>query len=310
MTALHVRSTHAPNAERHGVLAGQWLASLTSENTTKAYRRDLAGYFSFLDAHDLDALDARREHVDLFRHSLTGASSTVARKLSAVSSFYSYAGSAGRVTANPAALVKRPKVASDAGSTPGMTDQQAQALLDAARADSARSYALVSVLLFTGARLSEALGANFSDLRHDAGHRLLTVTRKGGTRAPLPLPPQVVNALGSYLGASVAQGSEITITDAASAHAPIFRTATGKRWASSEAFRTIQRLARLSGIEGEISPHSLRVTHITMALAHGAPIHEVQDSVGHKDPRTTQRYNRGRNRLERSSAYTVASVLS
>lgn len=139
---------------------------------------------------------------------------------------------------------------------------------------------------------------------------MLFVTRKGGKRAKVALPAPAVDALSALLGTTAAQGTEVVGVDAASADAPLFTTATGKRWATSEAFRTVQRLARVAGIEGRVSPHSLRHTHATLALDAGVTLHDLQDSMGHADPRTTRRYDRARGRLEKSSSYTVASALA
>jgi integrase len=101
------------------------------------------------------------------------------------------------------------------------------------------------------------------------------------------------------VGTSPAEGTEIATAEAGSGDGPVFTTASGKRWAASEAFRTAQRIARRAGIDGA-----------TLALDAGATLADLQDSMGHADPRTTRRYDRARGRLERSSAYTVASVLA
>lgn len=241
--------------------------------------------------------------------SLVGAPSTVARRLAAASSFYSYASDKGAVAVQPVRRVKRPRIDADHSATRGLSKVEAMSLLNAARHDSPRSYALASLLLLTGVRISEALGANLSDLQHDAGHRVLVVRRKGGAISKIALPPQVQEAFTALLGQSAAHGSEVAALDGASADVPIFTTATGRRWAASEAFRTIQRLARSASIEGNVSPHSLRHTHATLALDAGVPLRDLQDSMGHADPRTTRRYDRARGRLERSSAYTVAASL-
>jgi len=206
--------------------------------------------------------------------------------------------------------VRRPRVDADHSSAQGLTKSQAQALLGVAHDDGTRSRAFVSLLLFTGIRISEALSARLSDLQHDGGHRVLVVTRKGERRQKVVLPAPVLDALAAYLGSTVANGTELAITDAASADAPIFTTATGKPWAQSEAFRTVQRLARVAGIEGHISPHSLHHTHATLALDAGVQLADLQDSMGHADPRTTRRYDRARGRLERSSAYALAAALT
>ncbi|RAM37718.1 tyrosine-type recombinase/integrase [Arthrobacter globiformis] len=72
----------------------------------------------------------------------------------------------------------------------------------------------------------------------------------------------------------------------------------------------VQRLARRVGIDGQISPHSLRHTFATIALDSGTALHDLQDSMGHADPRTTRRYDRARNNLQKSAGYDVARALA
>ncbi|SFT44578.1 tyrosine-type recombinase/integrase [Arthrobacter sp. ov118] len=250
----------------------------------------------------------KRPIIDGYRHTLAGLSSaTVAAKLAALSSFYRYAVSADVIAGgNPVELVKRPKVDADHSSTEGMTKDQARALLAAARADGPRSHALVSLLLFTGIRLSEALSASTADYGHDTGHRTLSIRRKGGKDGKVAVPAPAVEALNTYLGTT---GREL-VAGAAGAVLPLFTTATGKRWAASEAFRTVQRLAKRAGMEGRISPHSLRHTFATIALDAGTTLHDLQDSMGHADPRTTRRYDRARSTLAKAAGYDVARALA
>ncbi|MHA7278885.1 tyrosine-type recombinase/integrase [Arthrobacter sp. MDT2-2] len=293
------------NVTRHGRTLAAWELSLPgSEHTLRAYRRNLGQFCGWLDGRGLDLLGVERVHIDGYRHTLTGAPATVAQKLAAVSSFYRYAASAGVVSINPVDLVTRPKVSADHSATQGLSKGQARALLEAARADGPRSHALVALLMFTGIRVSEALNASTADYGHDAGHRTLTVRRKGGTVAKVAVPAPAVEALNTYLGTT---GQDLVT--AAGMGLPIFTTATGKRWAPSEAFRTVQRLARVAGIEGEISPHSLRHAFATIALDAGTALHDLQDSMGHADPRTTRRYDRARNNLSKSAGYDVARAL-
>jgi integrase/recombinase XerD len=305
MSIVEVIGT-GPNITRHGRILGAWKLSLPgSQHTLRAYTRNVEQFCGWLDGHGLDLLSVERVHVDGYRHTLTGAPATVAQKLAAVSSFYRYAVSHGVITTNPAELVQRPKVSADHSATQGLSKDQARALLEAAQSDSPRSHALVSLLMFTGIRVSEALNASTTDYGHDTGHRTLTVRRKGGTVAKVAVPAPAVEALNAYLGTT---GQELVT--AAGEGLPIFTTATGKRWAPSEAFRTVQRLARVAGIEGEISPHSLRHAFATIALDAGVALHDLQDSMGHADPRTTRRYDRARNNLTKSAGYDVARALS
>jgi integrase/recombinase XerD len=58
----------------------------------------------------------------------------------------------------------------------------------------------------------------------------------------------------------------------------------------------VRRLARAAGTGAweQLSPHSLRHSAITFALDVGASLRDVQDYAGHKDPRTTRRYDNSR----------------
>jgi integrase/recombinase XerD len=299
-------STTAGNQHRHSPIIAAWKLAQSSPHTLRAYSRSMAGYCSWLDARGLDLLSVKRPIIDGYRHTLAGAPATVAAKLGALSSFYRYAVSADLIAGNPAELVKRPRVDADHSDTQGLSKDQAKALLEAARADGPRTHALVSLLLFTGIRLSEALNAGTTDYGHDTGHRTLRIRRKGGKDGKVAVPAPAVEALNAYLGTT---GREV-VAGTAGGGLPIFTTATGKRWNPSEAFRTVQRLAKAAGLEGQISPHSLRHTFATIALDAGTTLHDLQDSMGHADPRTTRRYDRARGTLAKAAGYDVARALA
>lgn len=297
----------ASNEQRHGSIIAAWKLAQSSPHTLRAYSRSITDFCSWLDARGMDLLTVKRPIVDGYRHTLAGAPATVAAKLAALSSFYRYALSADAIAGgNPVELVKRPKVDADHSSTEGLTKDQARALLAAALADGPRSHALVSLLLFTGVRLSEALNANTADYGHDTGHRTLSIRRKGGKDGRVAVPAPAVEALNAYQETT---GREL-VAGTAGMGLPLFTTATGHRWAASEAFRTVQRLAKTAGVEGQISPHSLRHTFATLALDAGTALHDLQDSMGHADPRTTRRYDRARGTLARAAGYDVARALA
>jgi integrase/recombinase XerD len=88
---------------------------------------------------------------------------------------------------------------------------------------------------------------------------------------------------------------------------PLFRTATGGRLDRHAVFRLVRRLARDAGIASwaRLSPHSLRHAFATAARAEGVPLEDVQDAMGHADPRTTRRYDRDRHNLDRDPSYVI-----
>ncbi|WP_299952609.1 tyrosine-type recombinase/integrase [uncultured Modestobacter sp.] len=252
-------------------------------------------------------LAAERHHVDLWVRHLTtqpqprtrrpASPATVARKLSALAGFYDFGVHDAEVpTHSPVASVRRPWV-SDESAAVGLTADQLRRLLTAAAVHSLRSAALVALLTFCGLRISEALDADVRDFGHDRGHRVLRVVRKGGKAARVPLAPPVMRALEFYLGDR--------------ATGPIFLATTGgHRWSRKLASEQIGRLCHDAGLPARVTPHSLRHSYATEALRLGAQLQDVQDALGHADPRTTRRYDRSRGNLDRSPNYLLASSLT
>ena len=91
---------------------------------------------------------------------------------------------------------------------------------------------------------------------------------------------------------------------------PIFRTVAGRRMVRSAADRTGKRSARREGISNQISPHNLRHTFITLALATSVALRDVQKAASHADPRTTMRRDRGRQSLDRHATSMVAAFVA
>src|SRR5215213_10131644 len=73
----------------------------------------------------------------------------------------------------------------------------------------------------------------------------------------------------------------------------------------------LRRLTKAAGVPGAaaIHPHSFRHTFATEALDAGAALQDVQDALGHADPRTTRRYDRSRNRLDKDPTYALAAAM-
>ncbi len=72
----------------------------------------------------------------------------------------------------------------------------------------------------------------------------------------------------------------------------------------------MRRLAKRAGIDKRISPHSLRHSFITAALDAGVPLRDVQEAASHADPRTTMRYDRGRESLDRHATYIASTFVA
>ena len=174
-------------------MAGLAFLARYSGRTLDAYRHGLRMFFQWAGDNGLAALDARRPHIELYRASMEErglAASTIDRRLSTVCGLYRFAHIDGRIAANPAQYVRRPKVQPAEGQ--GMDRAELGTFLfTAERFD--RYHAALAVLLgLNGLRVSEACGTNVEDLGVQRGRRILHIVGKATSQPPSrssPGPP-------------------------------------------------------------------------------------------------------------------------
>ncbi|MGC4892824.1 tyrosine-type recombinase/integrase [Micromonospora sp. DT31] len=288
-----------------------------STHTRDAYRRDVTGWLSWCAERGLDPLRATFLDVNAYGRELESTPrgragrpltpATVARRLSALSSWYDFLAKLGAVAANPVSAADRPRVDRDHSATVGLTPQEVDALLAAADADTgptaARNRAAVALLADLGLRVGELVSLDLSDLGTERGHRSVRFVGKGGKVRRRALTPGTAYVLDAYL-AERAAAHDVPV---AQLTGPLLATATGGRLDRHAVFRLVRRLARSAGIAAwaKLSPHSLRHAFATTARSEGVPLEDVQDAMGHADPRTTRRYDRDRHNLDRDPAYAI-----
>jgi integrase/recombinase XerD len=280
-----------------------WLANRRlSEHTRAAYRRDVAAWLAWCAGRDLDPLAATFIDVNVYARalevSLTPAS--VARKLSGLSSWYAFLVKLRAVGSNPVLDADRPRVSRDHSATVGLSPAEVDALLAAAGRDTGpaavRHRAVITLLADLGLRVGELVSLNVEDVGWERGHRCVRFVGKGGKPRR-----RVLTAAAAEVVDACLDGRD---------GGPLFVTATGGRLDRHAVFRLVRRLAREAGIESwaRLSPHSLRHAFATTARSEGVALEDVQDAMGHADPRTTRRYDRDRHNLDRDPAYTIAAA--
>ena len=288
-------------------LTDAWLDRQASPHTRKAYERDLREWIGWCHVTHVHPLKARMMDTDkwlAYQRDLGMARRSIARRLSAVASWYSYliANTASDheplITYNPAITDARPKVDRDASPTVGLSRAEADRLIRAADADGLRSSAIIRFMLTNAARCDTICTADITHLGHDRGHRIITIPVKGGKVKRDPIPPPTARAIDAYLAS---RGNP----DAG----PLFATKTGRHLAEPYLFRLVRRLARQAALPAadRLSPHSLRHTAITEALEATHDLRKAQDLAGHADPRTTRLYDLRRGELDGHAAYVLAT---
>src|SRR5947207_7012649 len=295
-----------------------WLANRRlSEHTRAAYRRDVAAFLSWCATRQVDPLRAACPDVNAYARDLkstvdsrTGrplTPATVARRLSGLSSWYAFLVKLGVVPVNPVVGADRPRIGRAHSATVGLTAAEVDALLAAAGRDhgpaALRSQAALTLLADLGLRVGELVGLDIDDVGHERGHRTVRFTGKSGKPRRRALAPGTAAVLDRYLASRAATaGRPVDQLDG-----PLFATATGGGLDRHAVFRLVRRLARAAGIAAwsRLSPHSLRHAFATSARDEGVPLQDVQDAMGHADPRTTRRYEPDRSSLDRDPAYAL-----
>ena len=325
-TAAHPANPAAADPLAEATAA--WLAA-KKPTTREAYRRDLRAWAGFCDRRGQHPLLARKPDADLFGAWLQDpagpglTASSAARRMAAVSSWYRYLVACDLHERNPFGAAERPRVDRDYSATAFLDEPSARRLIAAAEnhrgITGLRDTAMIRLMLQLGVRVTEACTLTRASLGTTGGQRTVTIHGKGGKRVVRALPPAAAEALDRYLAARDATVAAAAATSAAAAaatvpdtaDAPLFSTETGRAVDRTHLFKLVRRLAREAGLPhpDTVTPHSLRHTFATLATERGADLDDLQDAMGHADPRTTRRYQRSARRLERDPAHLVSAAL-
>jgi integrase/recombinase XerD len=148
-----------------------------------------------------------------------------------------------------------------------------------------------------GLRIFEATAADIADLGEEHGHRVLRVCGKGTKVVLIPLPPAAGRAIDRATGFR--------------SSGPILLNTRGTRMDRHAATRRLRHLAKTAGVPiTKPHPHMLRHTFVTTMLDAGVDLRDVQIAARHADPRTTMRYDRARQNLDRHPNYILAAYMA
>jgi integrase/recombinase XerC len=266
-----------------------------SHETVRSYVSDLQQFQTFMNAEhpSLIALNpdaVKTESIRAYLHWLDRKrekSTSMARKLAALRSFFRYLQREGLVGRNPAEAIRTPKQPKHLPRV--LTKDDAAALMDfpADQAGGAlRDRALLETLYSTGARVSELVGINLEDLRVSEG--LAHLRGKGRKERIVPIGDVALRAIQAYLNQQPLMASRDGKTTKR-VPSPVFRNSRGGRLTTRSVARIVARYSnRLVG--GSVSPHTLRHSFATHLLDEGADLRSIQEMLGHASLSTTQKY--------------------
>ena len=258
-----------------------------SENTVRAYRRDLRRLGEFALSRGVRSPgDVTRVLLRDFVYMLKDlglSPATIRREVSAIRTYFGFLIGEGRLSADPSDRLESPQRGRRLPET--LTVGEVDAILAAPHVEEPlawRDRAFLELAYGAGLRVSELCGLGLTDLLLSEG--LVRVFGKGGKERLVPIGRGVIGAVSTYLHTvrpSLDRGKSV---------GRVLLNVRGEPLSRVGAWGIVKRCARRAGITKRVTPHTLRHSFATHLLEGGADLRAVQEMLGHADLSTTQIY--------------------
>lgn len=261
-----------------------------SSNTQENYLRDLREFSAFVgEGATAGAIDVSMIRSYVYTLNGRNKSSSVARKLSALRTFFRFLVRDQIITHDPVTGISMPKQSKYMPVF--LTVDEVFSLMespDDRDTFAARDRAILEMLYSTGMRVAELVGLDINRLDFDEG--MVKVTGKGNRERLVPIGNPALAALKQYLPQRdrlvVARIKRGNIPE----HDAVFLNSRGERLTTRSVERLVKMYAQRAGIATRVTPHALRHSFATHLLEMGADLRSVQELLGHVSLSTTQKY--------------------
>jgi integrase/recombinase XerD len=264
-----------------------------SGNTIAAYRNDLGQLEEFLhlqrNGNGIQWPNIGQPEVLNYILSLKSqsyAEATVARKVAAVKSFFSFLQAEGKLKANPTEQLASPKVGKLLPKP--LTVQEIDELLEqpARRStpEGKRDRAMLELMYATGLRVTELVSLDLQDVQLEGEKPYVRLIGKGNRERQIPLLDQPVQEVSDYI--RFARPRLVGERD----ETALFVNRRGERLTRQGFWLILKGYAAEAGIRGRVTPHTLRHSFATHMLRGGMDSHKVQELLGLEYISTTQVY--------------------
>ena len=255
-----------------------------SENTAKAYQRDLNKFSKFLESIAIDSLESISEEkcsawiADLFQNDVSARS--IQRHISSAKGFFSYMKKIGLVQSSPFELINSPKSPNHLPNI--LSPEEVSQLLNFKPKNSQdkRDFAIIELIYSSGLRVSEAVNSNLSDFEDN--NNFLRVIGKGSKTRLVPVGRFAQNAIKEW----ISERKKILTSDDA-----LFVNLRGSRISTRSVQERIKNIALKQGLP-PVNPHMLRHSFATHLLESSGDLRSIQELLGHSSLSTTQIYTR------------------
>ncbi|RXZ83448.1 recombinase XerC [Paenibacillaceae bacterium] len=270
-----------------------------SPYTLRNYRLAISRFRQFINPASLR--EAQWQAVENFKLALLNgelgkrpqSSASVAIQMASIRSLYKWGSdpNIGLLEQNPTTCVRMPKIQINSRHR-YLTKNELSMLLAALKKQSVRNYMIGLMLVMLGLRVSELIAVEWRDFYEDVAETSIWVSirkGKGGKSREIKVPPMLWSEIQNsrqYFG--MVQLLPIT---------------------TRQVERIIRQASSSANLQKTVTPHWLRHTNATLALLGGATLQQVQESLGHAEITTTQRYLHTVQQLEKSASdYVEESI--
>ncbi len=256
-----------------------------AENTLVNYLYDLEKLQQFL-GDENDFLKVQETDIRNFIYFLADflAPATQARILSSLNHFYSFLILQNLLENNPVTFIELPKQAQKLPIV--LSVHEIDLLLSCINfntLEGVRNDAIIETMYSCGLRVSEVISLKLSDLFFDEG--FIKVNGKGSKQRFVPIASSAIKKINHYV-----KNIRTQIKIKQEAEDVLFLNRRGAQLTRAMIFTILKDLAKLSGINKNISPHTLRHSFATHLLENGADLRSIQLMLGHESITTTEVY--------------------
>jgi integrase/recombinase XerC len=269
-----------------------WLADEKgySPHTVVNYRRDLMEFADSVgEQKNVSSINTRDVRNYVYGLNIKNSSSSVARKLSALRTFFKFLLREQVIDMDPMTSISMPK--QEHYIPVFLSVDEVFALLEAPGNDDTfaeRDNAILELLYSTGIRVSELVGCNMVNLDFD--NEMLRIKGKGSKERLVPIGSPAIKALKKYLPrrdemlkSRLQKGKKVD-------NKAVFLNSRGSRLTTRSVERKVAEYGQRAGIDKPVTPHVLRHSFATHLLEMGADLRSVQELLGHASLSTTQKY--------------------
>jgi integrase/recombinase XerD len=294
-----------------------------SVDTIKTYRSRTAQFLFWCKERELYPTLVTKENILEYRKHLVDESKTsptIRLSLLSIKHFYTACLAGKLVKDNPAMEVKAPRDKREVGSTINyLSLEELQQLIDGilptykirgeniTKVQVLRDRILLGCMALQGCRSIEMYRANLGDISESGGQYYFKLDGKNSIRSVI-LRPDLGLEIAQYRQARMRAKEKLTPTS------PLFISLSNRRYAQRLSRSGISHIVdsylekcglKHRDLERSLSPHSLRHTAGTLSLQNGSSLREVQDFLGHSDPKTTAVYTHVLNNQENNPASKI-----